>query len=225
MLVMVCNPRAVVARGFRRQAAQYRVGYLPMKGNPVKLANRNIPSQFQNSGVTEVISYRFYDTLTILNGATQDLTAFASAAINDQLGNFEGAGAMPAGQAFHVQSLRLFINPAAAVADALAITTSVLKFTKENAKKYAWAPINLFPAGVGLTNDAAPGAAAPLAPATGISFVNNGVPVYGNCYKMKSVTLLPQQNFKVIITPYAPVLTASVTVRVIMEGMLERNLI
>ncbi len=187
--------------------------------------NRNIPSPFQNSGVVESISYRFYDTLSILTGATADLTAFASAATADNLGNFEGAGSMPAGQAFHVFALRLLFDPAGLSADVLqACNKTVLKFTKENSKRYAWGPSPMFPAGMGFTNDAVTNTTALTG--TNANFTNNGVPVYGNVYRFhKPVSLFPQQNFKVILTPYAPTLGATVTVRVIMEGILERNLI
>lgn len=192
-----------------------------------RLVDRNVPSAFQNSGVTEVISYRFYDTLTVANGSTTDQTAFATPATQDNLGNFEGTGALPAGQAFHAYCLRVFPNPAARWDDIAAVLNgTVLKFTKENAKRYAWGPSAMFPAGMGLALDRGTGAAVQAAPATDISFASNGVPVYGNKYQFhKPVTLFPQQNFKVVLTPFAPTLNASVTVRIIMEGILERNLI
>lgn len=187
--------------------------------------DRNVPSPFQNSGVVESISYRFYDTLTIATGATADLTAFANAATQDNLGNFEGAGALPAGQAFHVFALRLVFNPASLSADIqAAVNGSVLKFTKENSKRYAWGPSVMFPGGMGMVNDVVTNTTA-LA-GSNANFTTNGVPVMGNVYKFhKPVSLFPQQNFKVVLTPFAPVLGASVTVRVIMEGILERNLI
>ncbi len=192
-----------------------------------QLINRNVPSPFQDSGVTEVISYRFYDTLTVATGATADLTAFASAATQDNLGNFEGAGSLPAGQAFQVYCLRVFPNPAARWDDIAAVLNgTVLKFTKENSKRYAWGPSAMFPAGMGLAVDRGTGAAVQATPATDISFASNGVPVYGNKYQFhKPVNLFPQQNFKVVLTPFAPTLSASVTVRIIMEGVLSRNLI
>jgi hypothetical protein len=52
-------------------------------------------------------------TLTIATGATTAQVAFTSAATADNLGNFEGAGAMPAGQAFHLFCLRVMPNPGA----------------------------------------------------------------------------------------------------------------
>lgn len=191
------------------------------------LINRTIPSPFNRSGVVESLSYRFYDTLTVATGATTDQTAFATAATADNLGNFEGAGSLPAGQAFHVYAIRVFPNPAARADDILALLNgSVLKFTKENSKRYAWGPSFLFPAGIGQVNDLAKGAAVPATPANDVNFSSNGVPVYGNVYRFhKPVDLYPQQNFKVILTPFAPTLSASVTVRVILEGILERNLI
>lgn len=191
----------------------------------MKPINRSVPSPFQNSGVVESISYRFYDTLTIATGATGDLTAFSTVATADNLGNFEGAGSMPAGQAFHVFALRLLFNPAAIANDILqAANNTVLKFTKENSKRYAWGPAPLFPAGMGFTNDVVTNTTALTG--NNINFTNNGVPVMGNVYRFhKPVSLFPQQNFKVVLTPFNPTLSASVTVRVIMEGILERNLI
>jgi len=189
--------------------------------------NRGVPSPFQNSGVVESISYRFYDTLTIATGSTTDQTAFATAAVADNLGNFEGAGSMPAGQAFHCYGFRVLPNPAARWDDILSILNgTVLKFTKENSKRYAWGPSWLFPSGMGIVVERGLGALAQAAPATDVGLASNGVPVYGNWYKFgKAVSLFPQQNFKVILTPFAPTLAATITVRIVMEGVLERNLI
>ncbi len=194
---------------------------------PLPALNRNVPSPFQLSGVTEKINYRFYDTLTVATGATADLTAFATPATADNIGNFEGTGAMPAGQGFYCQALRIFPNPQARWDDATAaINNTVVKFTRENAKRYAWGPSFMFPAGMGIVYERGTGAAVQATPATDLSSASNGVPVMGNAYVFKiPVLLYPQQQFKVVLTPYAPTVSASVTIRVIMEGILERNLI
>ncbi len=194
---------------------------------PPNSINRNIPSPFQLSGVTEKISYRFYDTLTIATGATSPQLAFAAAATADNLGNFEGNGAMPAGQGFYARAIRIFTNPAARFDDAQALlNATVVTFTKENAKKYAMGPTYMFPAGMGAVVETGLAAAVPAAPANSIAYLTNGVPVMGNCYRFElPVLLFPQQQFKISLTPFNPTLSASVTVRVILEGVLERNLI
>ncbi len=194
---------------------------------PPAPVNRNIPSAFQNAGAFERINYRFYDTVTITTGLATDVSAFTTPATNDALGNFEGTGAMPAGQAFHVQAIRVFPNPAARFDDILALLNAgTLRFTKENAKRYAMGPLFMFPSGMGLSVDTGLGAAVPAAPANSVNLANNGAAVLGNVYKLgMPVILMPQQNFKVVIAPGAPTLSATVTVRIILEGILERNLI
>lgn len=188
--------------------------------------NRNAPSQFQNAGTFERVSYRYYDTVTITNGLATDVVAFSAPATNPLLGNFEGGGAMPAGQMFHLQAIRVFPNPTARWDDVSALLNGgVLTFTKENSKRYAQGPLYMFPAGMGLAAELGTGLAAPAAPANSATSASNGVPVLGNVYKFQTVTLMPQQNFRIAITPGAPVLAASVTVRIILEGILDRNLI
>jgi len=189
--------------------------------------NRNVSSPLQNSGAVERINYRFYDTVSITNGLTTNVTPFATPALNDATGNFEGTGAMPAGQAFEVYAIRAFPNPSARADDVAALlNAAVLTFTKENSKRYAMGPLYMFPAGMGLSSDLVTAAAVPAAPANSLNFAANGVPVYGNVYSFKMpVVLYPQQSFKIVITPGAPVLAATITLRIILEGVLSRNLI
>ncbi len=183
-------------------------------------------SAFSESGVKERIWYAFYDRKDIANGATAQQVFFQSVATDDLVSNFEGQGSMPAGQGFKVHRLRIVPKPGTTAQDVQAILANCrLLFTIENAKRYAMGPAWLFPGGAGTVVENLTGLAAPAAPPTGVPIGHNGIPSLNNCYALKlPVSLRPQQQFNVSILPQSPVLGATVSLYVVMEGFLERNL-
>jgi hypothetical protein len=197
--------------------------------SPNSLVSNGPPSALQSTGVKEVIDYTFYSRVQIVSATVANYPAFNTAGTDPLVSNFEGAGQMPAGQAFHVKTLRVVIRPQIDVLGVINLMSYCsLLFTKENAKKYAYAPLWAFPSGVGVTAETTVGLAAPAAPATGLSRGNNGIPSLGNVYQFSfPVILYPQQPFNITITcgSTACVLLATQDVYVAMDGILERNII
>jgi hypothetical protein len=189
--------------------------------------NNGPMSPFAGSGVTENIWYTLYDRQTIATAVAQTKTYFATAGTDDLVSNFEGAGAMPAGQQFVVHSLRVVPQIGTRAEDVAQImANSTLLFTKENAKRYLMGPVWQFPAGAGLISETISGIAASTSPATTISVGANGVPAQANSWQFRlPVPLLPQQAFKIqLSTPSTIVLGASVQVFIQLVGVLQRNL-
>jgi hypothetical protein len=201
----------------------------PRLSPPLVPNNRNNGpmSPFAGSGVTENIWYTLYDRQSFASATAQTKTYFASAGTDDLVSNFEGAGAMPAGQQFVVHSLRVVpaIGTRADDVSQLMGVASIL-FTKENAKRYLVGPLWQFPSGAGLISETISGAAAALAPANSLSVGSNGVPAQGNTWQFRlPVPLLPQQSFKIqISTPASITLSGSINVYVQLVGVLQRNL-
>ncbi len=185
-------------------------------------------SAWAGGGVKEVIDYSFYDRYAVVTAAAANNVFFQTAGVNPLVSNFEGAGQMPAGQAFHVRTLRLVIEPQSPVLDVINLMKNIsLIFTVENSKKYASGPAWMYPAGVGVTSETVTGNAAPAAPATGLSRGNNGIPSLGNTYQFRRpISLRPQQPFQISIAVNAAiVLTATTNIYVVIDGDLERNII
>lgn len=194
-----------------------------------RIVSNGPPSALQASGVKETVDYTFYSRNSIPSATVANYSYFTAAGTDPLVSNFEGAGQMPAGQAFHVRTIRVIIRPQSPVLDVINLMSyGSLLFTKENAKKYAYAPLWAFPSGVGITSETVTGAAAPLAPANGLSRGNNGIPSLGNVYMFAMpVILYPQQPFNITIAigSTSCVLTATTDVYVAMDGVLERNII
>ncbi len=185
-------------------------------------------------GVKEVIDYSFYDRKSIVTAAAANYSFFTAAGTDPLVSNFEGQGQMPAGQAFHVRTIRIVIRPATlataltSVIDVLNLMSfSSLLFTLENSKKMISGPSWMFPSGYGVTSELNTGNAVPAAPATSLTRGNNGIPSAGNCYQFeRPIVLRPQQPFQITIsTAAALVLLATTDVYIAMDGVLERNIL
>lgn len=176
-------------------------------------------------GAKEVIDFSFYDRKTFLTAATASQTYFATPGTDDLVSNFQGSGAMPAGQAFLVRALRVIPTPGQSLQDIVNVMTKMsIRFTVENAKLYAQGPVFNYPAGVGATVEQVPGTAAALG--TGVGYGNTGVAALGNVYRFqKPVVLRPQQNFAITITPSTPTFVASQLLYVQIDGVFVRNVI
>lgn len=195
---------------------------------PMPLASTGGPSAFSGSGVKEVLDYTFIHGQAVTSATAQTLSYFNAAGTDPTVNNFEGAGQMPAGQAFRVRTIRIIAQPQAYAPDLFSIMNNAwLTFTVENAKKYANAPMWLFPAGIGQTYENLTGASAPSAPANGITRSNNGIPSLGNVYTLRRPIILhPQQPFQVTINiKAAATQVVAMTLFVAMDGDLERNII
>ncbi len=177
------------------------------------------PSAFP--GQREVLDYTFYDlnTFTTVTAATKSY--FASAGVAVLTSNFIGAGAMPANQAFLVNTVRIVPLPGSPIADVInAMKFLSLVFTVENAKKYAQGPAWLFPAGVGAQVEAQGTGAG------NTSSGNNGVPSLGNVYRFSQpVVLRPQQPFAIQVTADVgfTATTSPMSIYVAMDGLLVRG--
>src|SRR4051812_41943920 len=83
------------------------------------LASQGGSSALAPGGVKEVIDYTFYARAQIVSATVANYPFFASAGTDPLVSNFEGAGQMPAGQAFHVRTLRLIVRPQSPVLDVI----------------------------------------------------------------------------------------------------------
>ena len=186
-------------------------------------------STFARTGAKEKIDYIFYDTASCVSATAATKAYFQSVATDYTQGNFEGTGAMPAGQGFHVRTLRIITNPLVATfADVQNIMRFTwVTFTIEGSKKYAFAPGWAFPSGVGVNTQLLTGAAAPAAPANGVSYGNHGLPTLGNVFMFRRpIQLRPLQPFKVTLDLSASItLSATQNISIAMDGDLERNII
>lgn len=175
-------------------------------------------------GLKEVLSYFFYDSTPIANGATSTTALFASASTDIAVSNFVGSGQMPSGQAFLVRTMRVIFAIGTSVADCTALMKGLaVSLVLENSKKYAEGLAQAFPAGQGMSIESFSGVTTPTA---GTSVGNNGVPVLGNVYRFdRPVTLHSQQPFQVNIRALAPVLGATTRVFVHLDGVYVRNVL
>lgn len=181
-------------------------------------------------GTSEAIPFVFFDTDTYVSTATTELTFFQQTRANRQLSNLSPAGALPTPQYFQVYGMMFDVLIPAAAASTPQFDTQQLLFGSGLAgtgaptfnftysdKSYGPVPLSCLHGTGGVTGFSTAAAA--------VEYGNNSIPD-GGWYTDGAICLAPNEAFWATITwPVALTLTADISVRVALAGVLHRKVV
>lgn len=174
----------------------------------------------------EAITQPIYDEADIVTGASITVYFQNPAGRSKLFTNVESAGSLTWPKRYAIKAFRIVPSPAAAAQNIQAFYANGYFNFRVGEKDYFTAPLHLITPGCGLLVWNILGAAAALAPATGLNVATNGEANHRNLYVLQHGVWLPSvQNFRGTIEMASTFTTsATIPVWVYLEGELFREI-